>query len=180
MDITHISDPVINVYWTAEGVHLYIHAHVYTDTLTRPTRIYLNINRAGLNTGVASYTHEPTLMEALDNWVRGLNPLSMWEREEALYKQSVGAIELPGIEAGDCIRRLWYNVYLNTPDRAGRLLVGVEITETGAKGYLYPLNDDGEYSEECCLSEYELQYPITMDSIKAKVRGTLQQYMDYL
>lgn len=176
----HVSDPVIKVYWTAEGVHLYIHAYLYMDTSTKATRIYLNINRAGLNTGVASHTHEPALIEVLDNWVRDLNPLSIWQREEALYKQSVGVIELPGIEAEYDIRSLWYNVYLNTPDGAGRLLVGVEITEQGARGHLYPLNEDGEYSEECCLYSYDLQYPITMDSIRDKVRGTLQAYMDVL
>lgn len=180
----HISDPTINVYWTAQGVHLYIHAYVHIDSLPRPTRIYLNISGAGLNTGVASGTHVPEhvpeLVEALDNWVRELNPLSMWEREEDIYKRSVGVIELPGIESEDRVKRLWYNVYLNTPDGAGPLLFGVEVTENGAMGYLYPLNEDSEYSKECCLSQYELQYPITMDSIRDKVRGTLQAYMDYL
>lgn len=175
-----ISDPVINVYWTPDGVHLYIHAYIYMDTSVKPTRIYLDINRTRLNKGVASGTHEPALVAILDNWVREIDPLPIWEREETIYKQSVGVIELPGVEAGDDIKRLCYNVYLNTPEGAGPLLFVVKITESGARGYLYPLNDDGEYSEECCLSGCELEYPITMYSIKDKVRGTLQGYLDCL
>lgn len=188
-------DPNIKPCWTAHGVRLVVHTYLYMTATTaprergkpvkgdKPISIYVTITRGGIEMGSTANPTLPLLpavMEGIDSWIQAHNLMAVWEREEATYKAVVGTIELPGVRVNEGVRGMSYDVPISTPPSAGPLLVKVEVTEHGAKGYLYGLDAVGEYSEPYCLSEYDLDYPITMDGIKDKVHSTFQAYIDHL
>lgn len=184
-----ITEPVITTQWEEQGAYLIIYTYIYMKATTepkvrgqavdgeKPKSIHLIISKSG----VRNNNHlNPEAMKFIDDWVEAKGLVSLWKQEEAIYRDTMGTINLPGIKPESIQRSLEYEVYIGGPEGAACLHFLVRVNkQDGAKGYLYL---DGEYGMEegNCIAQYKLDYPITMGRIKGMVFTTMLEYCQYL
>jgi hypothetical protein len=80
---------------------------------------------------------------------------------------------------------LQYSLAIEVPDRLPSMVVEVIVDKDGAVGKLLIAaeyeDEYGKYVDTMSLVDtYQLELPVTVEGIKAKVRGTLEQYLSYL
>lgn len=201
-----ILNPDITIRWD-KGPILHAHSFLYVKTSRLPTDINLlrfrgtaihsdkpisvrvliySIDNVVVNDDVLK--HIPGAMDAINNWIHEHHLIDQWREQAATYKQVLESVDLPPlvpIERGGYNGSLEYTVVIDGQGELDipPLEVLVIVNKAGATAQLQLLTDHyDEYGDEltCIVCKYTLPLPVTMDGIKAKVRGTLQQYMNAL
>lgn len=114
----------------------------------------------------------PYSMGQVQNWIDEVHLLERWKKEVAIYKEVMSQVDMGGLKpyAGD--RFLNWTLTLEAPG-AAPLELDVTVGVGEAKAVLQ--FNDGEYYHDLCT--YDLELPITLIHLKAKVRSTLMDYM---
>lgn len=117
----------------------------------------------------------PDSMGQVHTWIDEVDLLGLWKEEVTIYKEVMSQVDMGNLTSYAGERSLNWTLTLTVPG-AAPLELDVTVAASWARAVLQ-FNDG-----ECChdLSAYDLDYPITMDRIRDKVRGTLQAYMDAL
>lgn len=201
-----ILEPDISIRWD-KGPILHAHSFLYVNTSLLPTDINIlrfrgttihgdkpislrvliyGVDNVVVNDDVLK--HIPGAMDAINNWVYEHHLVDQWREQAATYKQVVELVDLPGlvpIERGGYNGSLEYTVVIDGQGELDipPLEVLVIVNKAGATAQLQLFTDHyDEYEGKvtCIVCKYTLPLPVTMDGIRDKVRGTLQQYLSYL
>lgn len=136
--------------------------------------------------------HIPGAMDAVSKWVGTHGLIAIWKHEMVMYLHLRRSVHLPGeptmprayVPARSRFY-LQYSLAIEVPNTLPSMVVELVVDMDGAVGKLLIAaeycNEYGEYVDNMALVDtYQLGLPVTVEGIKAKVRGTLEQYLNCL
>jgi hypothetical protein len=190
-----ILKPDITVYWD-NGVSLKANSYMFIDDNAIPNPKYKDMGLCVTISGITEPNVQitctnikriPGAMDAVNAWIDEHNLLTKWREEVAKYNTIMGLVELPGagIEGGRGFVR-----YTLTIDSMGvfvlpSLIVTVTVDGNKPQAWVQLQLDTGVTDRDfdpvlCDICTYSLDFPITMDTLKAGMCKPFQQYLDYL
>ncbi|WOL31538.1 hypothetical protein [Microcoleus phage My-WqHQDG] len=125
----------------------------------------------------------PGTIDVVNAWIDEHKLLAKWREEVAKYNTIMGQVDLPYADIERSDRKARYVL------RTGVLgvlpvVVIVEVGSINPQAWVRLQLDTGETDDcnpvLCTISSYYLDFPITMDTLKASMCKPFQQYLDYL
>ena len=195
-----ILEPQISVEWV-DGVRMKVHTYLYLEGTTPPTRrgmpidkewsIQIQITISSNHTPEVSITPRylleriPGAIDAVNDWISTHNLMSTWEGELAAYNKVMDQVHLEDYEYTGGNESGYYKIPIEAPGTydLSSMEVVVRVNKQGATAQLQLASEDRDRDDEeveWSLCTYPLEYPITIDTIKASIRPIFHQYLSAL
>lgn len=193
-----ILKPDITVYWDKE-VSLAAFSYLYMDTHSEAELKTRTVSNNGdvaipievtISEGILTIRdehllkHIPRILPLLKEWVTTYDLHQKWLEEQSIYNNLMDSVHLPDADISKGYRTAWFSLRM-VPLGVLPIVVTVAVYSTKPQALVQLQLDTGETDNDwdpvlCTISSYYLDFPITMDALKASMCKPFQQYLDYL
>lgn len=182
-----------------QGVSLAAFSYLYMDTHSEAelkTRTVSNNGDVAIPIGVTIsegiltirdehlLKHMPGVLDLLRKWITTYDLHQKWLEEQSIYNNLMDYVDLPDADITKGNGSAWFSLRM-PPSGVLPIVVIVAVYSTKPQALVQLQLDTGETDDDwesvlCTISSYYLDFPITMDTLKASMCKPFQQYLDYL
>ena len=181
--------------WTNMGVSMVVRSYLYVRAEAvpfergaivdgeKPVPVYMHLLGTGDEPSIITNDLDDGIAaEALHDWIAVHELVDTWKKEAIHYKKVVSQVHLPFIESKEPAGRLMRLYYQLIVEPSGDyelppLRVEVVVQKSGVTASLLVVPLSYEEDDYCPICTYPLELPVTVDKVRASVRGPLQQYL---